>query len=1013
MRLHRLTLTAFGPFAGTQQVDFDDLASAGLFLLHGATGAGKTSVLDAVCFALYGRVPGARQQPGGTVRSHHADLGVRTEVILDFTLGGRRLELTRRPEQQRPKTRGTGLTRERAHSALREWDAEAERWQGLSRSHQEIGLEIEQLLGMTCGQFCQVVLLPQGDFHRFLRAGAEERADLLGRLFGTGRYAGVEDELARMRRAAHEDVRSGEQHLLGLLHRIRQAAGEEEPGGSRTAAALPDQRSAEPASTEPPSAEDVLTHAAQARSTARERLDIATLALRSAEEAHAAAQRRHDEQRELHRLQQRHAEVRARLDRLASGRGTHRAEARRLEQARAAAAVTPAARLHHAARSEHRRAAAAEADARALLAAEDATATAGELTGRERAVRQELGALASARRAEARRAELDDELAALERQAHADEETLREAAGWLAGWEERRAAGLARIGRAQEAAARAERLAGQLDPARRRLTAARTRDRLQAQVRDAQAGTEQARDKAAATKESWLGLRERRLDGLAAELAAELRDGRPCAVCGAKEHPDPARPRRDHVTRQAEDDALRAHQEAQQQRERATGLLEQLRQSLAAAGEEAGEEPASSLAAALEGRESELAAARAEAADAHAAQVEHEQAEAEHARRLAARQEAETHLAARTSRRETLLGQRSDLDEEVAAARCGAAGVDARAAQLERQAAVLASAADAARAAADAAERLSAASARHEEAAREAGFGSPEEAGAAALDPHEQQALAHRVEQWQAEERALRAEAADEALQAAARQQPAEAEDARRELETVTARLRAAGSDADAAQRTCAALDGLGATAAQAAREGAPLREAYRRLAALAALTAGTSSENAHRMRLETYVLAARLEQVAAAASARLARMSSGRYTLTHSDRRASGRGRSGLGLHVVDAWTGLERDTATLSGGETFFASLALALGLADVVTDEAGGTRLETLFIDEGFGTLDEQALDEVLDVLDSLRERERSVGIVSHVADLRRRIPARLEVVKDRDGSRLRHRRAPAAG
>ena len=162
-------------------------------------------------------------------------------------------------------------------------------------------------------------------------------------------------------------------------------------------------------------------------------------------------------------------------------------------------------------------------------------------------------------------------------------------------------------------------------------------------------------------------------------------------------------------------------------------------------------------------------------------------------------------------------------------------------------------------------------------------------------------------------------------------------------------------------------------------------------------------------MRLESYVLAARLEQVAAAASVRLHRMTSGRYTLVHTDARASGRGRSGLGLQVVDAWTGTERDTATLSGGETFAASLALALGLADVVTEEAGGVRLDTLFVDEGFGSLDDQTLDEVLDVLDALRERDRTVGIVSHVADLRHRIPVQLEVVKGRHGSSLRHRTA----
>ncbi|MZE81163.1 SMC family ATPase, partial [Streptomyces sp. SID5475] len=231
--------------------------------------------------------------------------------------------------------------------------------------------------------------------------------------------------------------------------------------------------------------------------------------------------------------------------------------------------------------------------------------------------------------------------------------------------------------------------------------------------------------------------------------------------------------------------------------------------------------------------------------------------------------------------------------------------------------------------------------------------------------------------------------------------------------EAATARLRAASAAEAESERRRTELDRLSAQTLDGARRLAPLRRDYERVARLAGLAAGTSAENARRMRLESYVLAARLEQVAAAASLRLQRMSAGRYTLVHSDARASGRGRSGLGLHVIDAWTGRERDTATLSGGETFFASLALALGLADVVTDEAGGARLDTLFIDEGFGSLDEQTLDEVLDVLDSLRERDRAVGIVSHVPDLRRRVPAQLEVVKTRTGSAVRHDTFAAGG
>ncbi|MCH0543466.1 SMC family ATPase, partial [Streptomyces sp. MUM 203J] len=230
--------------------------------------------------------------------------------------------------------------------------------------------------------------------------------------------------------------------------------------------------------------------------------------------------------------------------------------------------------------------------------------------------------------------------------------------------------------------------------------------------------------------------------------------------------------------------------------------------------------------------------------------------------------------------------------------------------------------------------------------------------------------------------------------------------------EAAQAAATAAASVLAAHRERCASLDGLSAEAAREVRRLGPLRAEYDRFARLATLTAGTSAENQRRMRLETYVLAARLEQVAAAATARLQRMSAGRYTLVHSDARA-GVKRAGLGLHVVDAWTGTERDTATLSGGETFFVSLALALGLADVVTDEAGGVRLDTLFIDEGFGSLDEHTLDEVLDVLDGLRERDRSVGIVSHVPDLRRRIPAQLEVVKNRAGSSVRLRSAGLSG
>ncbi|WP_413104377.1 AAA family ATPase [Streptomyces sp. Inha503] len=1219
MRLHRLAVTAFGPFGATQEIDFDELSAAGLFLLHGPTGAGKTSVLDAVCYALYGQVPGARQGGGLSLRSDHAEPLTPTEVVLEFTVGERRLEITRRPEQPRPKKRGTGMTREKAQTLLREYapptssnSAGAGKWRALSRSHQEIGEEIAQLLGMSREQFCQVVLLPQGDFARFLRADELARGKLLGKLFDTGRFAAVEERLAEQRRAAEKRVAAGDERLLALAHRMAQAAG-------RTTE-LDGHPLPEPAPGEPGLADAVLEWAAIARAGARERQDIALSAVRAAEAAHDAAQRTADATRERAELQRRHAEARRRADDLEARRPDHDRLRELLERARAADAVVPALDLRTAAARDHHTAESTEHQARTRLAAEpdlaamtlaripdipdqrtppgpaaspdaplpaqaaaspeepapphavaegawagpapdedtadDAprrapsgeagTTASGEpgprgrlmaqavgeggtgtgapgqeapvraegavvglpdqaqgawASGRgsaaevgaaggqvgsgagvsrrapvgdeaaasgarsagashpdaarqavpqtgpavregdgpygerdagsrgagvavalaeadaewlgqvERRVREELGALGAARRGEVRAEAVVREIAALEREARADDEAIEEAAEWLAGWEETHRAHQRRVEAAQEAVARAEQLGGRIEPAERRLEAARRRDRLAGQEERAREELLRAREGAAAARQNWLDLKEARLRGIAAELAAGLRAGEPCAVCGATDHPSPARPGAGHVDRTAEEAALADYQRAEEVREEAERARNALREARAGAEATAEGEDAAELDRALAELRTAYAEARNAAADAHPAREALDRAEGEHTRRTRQRQEAERRAAARTSHREALARERAALLAELERARGTDATVARRAARLERQAALLADAAEAARAADAAANRLKEADARLADAAYRAGFETPEQAAEAVLHPDRQREARRRLDAWQSESAAVAAELSDPRVLAAAQEPPADPAVAQTAADVATRALREV-SAADAAARTrCEELDALSAQAVADARRLAPLRAEHDRIARLASLAAGTSADNERRMRLEAYVLAARLEQVAAAASVRLRHMSSGRYTLVHSDARSGGRGRSGLGLHVVDAWTGSERDTATLSGGETFSASLALALGLADVVTDEAGGVRLDTLFIDEGFGSLDEQTLDEVMDVLDSLRERDRAVGIVSHVADLRRRIPAQLEVVKGRQGSAVRHGMAAA--
>ena len=220
-----------------------------------------------------------------------------------------------------------------------------------------------------------------------------------------------------------------------------------------------------------------------------------------------------------------------------------------------------------------------------------------------------------------------------------------------------------------------------------------------------------------------------------------------------------------------------------------------------------------------------------------------------------------------------------------------------------------------------------------------------------------------------------------------------------REAEAVRDRAHAAHQQASV---RAARLEELGGELTGELTAWEPVRREHALVTDLAALVEGKSVDNQLKMRLSAYVLSERLRQVVAAANERLGDMTDERYTLEQADEKGAGEQRGGLSLRVRDEWSGKQRDPATLSGGETFLVSLALALGLADTVSHEAGGIQLETLFIDEGFGALDATTLDAVMDTLDSLRDGGRVVGLVSHVLELRDRVPAQLEVRKARRGS-----------
>ncbi|MFJ1751509.1 AAA family ATPase [Kitasatospora sp. NPDC088134] len=1033
MRLHQLTVTAFGPFAGTERVDFDRLSAAGLFLLRGATGAGKSSVLDAVCYALYGELPGTRRSNG--VRSDHAEPGVRTQVVLEATLGGRRLEITRSPEQSRPKKRGTGYTVEKAQTLLREWAADAGEgapgWVGLSRSHQEAGEELTRLTGMSREQFCQVVLLPQGDFARFLRADSKQRADLLGRLFDTSRFEQLERWTAERRLRQEHQVQAGRQKLRDLTARAEEAAG---PLAADAAAHRPDEDAEVGA---------VLGWAAMLRSTAAERTAATGLALATAEAAHASARRRADAEAALAERQLRHRTALAEQRRLAAVTEQAAADRDRHTAALAAETLAPLRALHRDATAAHAAATAEESARRSALAARldhapwapallaDALAAVPRpaddpdgpsapsashrltafsppavLAAAEDALRAELAGLEAARADEERHRRLTAERAELAAEQRRADDLAEESQDWLSGFEEQ----LKQVHTELDAARDARALLDRIDEQHRELTdrqeAARRRELLLAELVAAEDASRARTDAALSARARTLDLQERRLAGMAAELASQLADGAPCRVCGSSEHPAPARPDAEPVTAADEQRARAAQQQAEAELDAAKGRLGALRAELAAAETAAGGRSVAELSVAV----ADLAEQRREALHTAERLVPLNQ----QAERLEREREARRERLRRAGERGAVLADRLgtlavELDAlagRVAAARGDAPSVAVRGAAVAELAGAVTAVLSAARAAAGTSDQLARATGALGQAARDAGFADPAALAAAALPPYEREALRRRIEELDAALEQNRARLADPDLLAAAELPPAEAESARAAEQRAATALRAAHTAHHTADEQLKALARIGRELASLVGALAPVLDAYARISRLAALLAGAPAENALRMRLESYVLAARLEQVAAAANRRLLKMSGGRYTLVHSDGLVAGTRRSGLSLHVVDAWTGRERDTATLSGGESFFASLALALGLADVVTDEAGGMPLDTLFIDEGFGTLDENALEEVLDVLDSLRERDRAVGIVSHVPDLRTRIPAQLLVRKHRHGSTLHH-------
>ncbi len=905
MRLTRLTMVNVGPFVGEHVIDFSSLNDSGLFLIEGPTGAGKSTIIDAITFALFGQVAGADGDKS-RIRSDRADPQKATEVRLEFSARGRDYILTRSPAYAVP-----GLKTPRASSQTL-IVTEAGQTSDY-RSAGDVGVQIDEALGgIKIDQFRRLVVLPQGEFARLLTASSRENNEILKPLLGDRTIERVQDILKERARAAVEERQNASatvaQEALRVETRARQA-GIDVDAALREPTTLPDVQLS--------LAEDLITAVEARAETARAEAAASSANVDALHEAAVQAERI--------------ATMAVELERTARDVASARSPLANPWNDAPVAALTERQNILQTTRGRLRPLCDWEAAAGSRMAI----------------LQQKASAVDDAKNA---RAEADSAMSTLPTQL-TELRAQHVAAAAEAALEATAAAAVASVQQAVDAAERREQLRGPLEEAQRTRKCAL--DRL------AEALT--AREEAST---ALMELQGRQVAQSAARLAADLISGEPCLVCGSCEHPAPAISLGGDLV---SDSQVQAAMDAVEQTKISVNACQKADGDAESGLKKAQEDFDTAKTAAGGARLEDLLAEQRTAAEKLAAARDAGQRAATLAQHITA---AERELAAAESAREQAaarLASAQTAQEELQQQQATEAAKHTSDLMELVQHVDLAgdTAVDLERAVADQLEdirRVLAAEGRRAE-----GVARLEGAEPPAGDPTTLQAAAA---QQRAEHQRQRA-AAIEATTLAT------------DLATALSDLRTHVADLASAQRHHAGV---------VARTQTALR--------LSDLATGGQGNNLS-MPLSTFAIQLLFEAALSAASRHLLEMSSGQYSLELKEEVSRGHG--GLEICVLDAWSGTRRDTQTLSGGERFYASLSLAIGLADIVSAEVGGVQLDTLFIDEGFGSLDPETLTIVMDQLDRLKSHGRTIGIISHVTELKEHIHDRIEVRRDPAGVR----------
>ncbi len=966
MKILSVQMQGFGPFKETQSVDFTAFEDSGIFLIGGRTGAGKSTILDAICFALYGTVPRYDGYSGVMrLRSDHCEVGDVTEVTLTFEVDDEVYRIVRNPDYDRPKSRGDGLTKRAAGVELAVQTGSG--WEPLETKIPEVARRVAEIVKLDKGQFLQVILLAQNRFQEFLEADSKDRQSLLRTLFGTQRFEQYADALHARAQELGAELSKITADSTRAVGEIASELGVELPAEGEDNLAWAERRVASAAGS---------LEAAQAAEA------HAVKVAQAAGEALTATTQLADRQRRRREAEQRFVE----LEERAAG---HARAAKQRDAALRAAELRPHLAALDSASQEFGRAAAGEAAARELAG----SLPDGELSEAVGAIVQTVGALAQALASEAELGELKRIDAAAAAALAAHEEAT-------ASIDERRAELREQLQRLTDAEGVATAAAGDLPVAKAAIEAAeRARAAaLQLAAIELEIGSLQAAELAALQARTRVSaevdrLLAQQLHGRAALVAQTLVDGEPCTVCGAVEHPHPAEFDGEPVTDEQVASARTAFQSAAAAADAASQALNGAEARAAEQRGKSGDQTLAELDAELEAGRVRLGLAQAAQAELEAIAgkrggIQIRQRELDEAERTSdARQ-------AQLTRDATLAAKSlTDAQSLVDRARDGHQSVNLRVGALKQRQAALERVIAAQSALAAAETASGAAAARFSAALGESSFADRAAAEQAMLEPQRLESLIKAIRVYEdgvTETRAVLDQADLQDL-------PAELANVAEATERKAEADRVRGERTEWRVRLDSKAKRAGELTTQLKHELELSSELHAEFTVVDVLARATRGETPNQLGipLESFVLAAELEEIVAAANARLQTMSQGRYAIEHSDERTRGGKRTGLEILIYDAHTGANRSPRSLSGGEKFLASLALALGMAEVVTNRAGGIQLDTLFIDEGFGALDNETLELAMHTLDELRQGGRTVGLISHVEAMKDQIPAKLLV------------------